>query len=334
VLSASLTQPIDCLNAASGAINLLVSGGTPPFTFLWTNGATAEDLTGVVAGNYGVTVTDANGCVKTGQYTLIRPNPLIVTVTTQTDADCDTREVVQYFVAQASGGVPPYTYQWSSGTISGTNNQIMQTDTNGMVILTVTDGLGCSITYNVNVENPIIGNPNIEATSFGYLTYGIYSISDPIQFYSNATGDYVSIIWDFGDGTFSNEENPLHTYQIEKEYIVTMTVTYPYGCVYILTISLLVEKGYFLVIPSAFTPNNDALNDTFRPVSKRLKNLRMDVYDSWGSMIYSETGAVLIGWDGKIKGINAENGNYYSVITAETFYGAIIKENQTFVLIK
>lgn len=334
VISAVLTQPTDCLNAASGAINLIVSGGTPPFAYQWSNGVTTEDLTGVVAGNYGVTVTDANGCSISGQFTLIRPNPLVVSVTTQSDADCETREVVQFFTAQASGGVPPYTYQWSSGTVSGSNNQVMQTSINGMVILTVTDALGCTTTFDVNVQNPVIGNPNIATESFGFLTYGIYSINDPIQFYGNVTGDYLNVIWDFGDGTFSNELNPVHTYELEREYIVTMTVTYPFGCVYVLTISLLIEKGYLLVIPNAFTPNNDGLNDTFRPVSRYMKSVRMDVYDSWGSMIYSETGDSLVGWDGRIKGVNAQNGNYYAVVTAETFYGRIIQQNQTFVLIK
>jgi large repetitive protein len=334
VISAVLTQPTDCLNAASGAINLIVSGGTPPFAYQWSNGVTTEDLAGVVAGNYGVTVTDANGCTISGQFTLIRPNPLVVSVTSQTDADCETREVLQFFTAQGSGGVPPYTYQWSSGTVSGTNNQVMQTSINGMVILTVTDALGCTTTFDVNVQNPVIGNPNIATESFGFLTYGIYSINDPIQFFGNVTGDYLNVIWDFGDGTFSNELNPVHTYELEREYIVTMTVTYPFGCVYVLTISLLIEKGYLLVIPNAFTPNNDGLNDTFRPVSRYMKSVRMDVYDSWGSMIYSETGDSLVGWDGRIKGVNAQNGNYYAVVTAETFYGRIIQQNQTFVLIK
>jgi len=121
---------------------------------------------------------------------------------------------------------------------------------------------------------------------------------------------------------------------LEREYIVTLTVTYPFGCVYVLTISLVVEKGYLLVIPSAFTPNSDGVNDTFRPVSKRLKNIKMDIYDSWGSVIYSETGQSLFGWNGKINDVNAENGNYYSTITAETFYGITIQDKQTFVLIK
>ena len=51
-------------------------------------------------------------------------------------------------------------------------------------------------------------------------------------------------------------------------------------------------------------------------------------------MIYSEEGEVLVGWDGKIKGIPSENGNYYAKVSAETFYGAVVNENQTFVLIK
>ncbi len=334
VLSANITNPLDCTIANSGAINLIVSGGTAPFNYSWSNGSTIEDLTNLNAGNYLVTVTDANNCVISGQYSLVRPTPVIIAVTTQTDFDCTTREVTQNFVAQASGGLPPYQYQWSSGNISGVNNQIMNSTTNGTVILTVTDGAGCSASYTVDVDNPVIGNTSFEATSFGYTTYGIYSIGDPIQFNSTITGDYLSVSWDFGDGTFSTELNPVHTYLIPRDYVVTQTVTYPFGCVYVQTITLLVEKGYLLVVPTAFTPNNDTLNDTYRPVTKRLKEVQLEIYDTWGSLIYAEKGDVIIGWDGKIKGLNAENGNYYSKVTAETFYGTIVNENQTFVLIK
>jgi gliding motility-associated-like protein len=205
---------------------------------------------------------------------------------------------------------------------------------NGTVILTVTDNAGCNATYTVDVDNPEIGYASFEATSYGYSTYGIYAIGDPIQFNSTITGDYVSVSWDFGDGTFSTELNPIHTYAIPRDYVVTQTVTYPFGCVYVQTITLTVEKGYLLVVPTAFTPNDDTVNDTYRPVTKRLKNVRLDIYDTWGSIVYTETGDVLVGWDGKINGFNAENGNYYSKVTAETFYGTIINENQTFVLIK
>lgn len=334
VISANTTNPLDCTITNNGAINLIVSGGTPPFTYSWSNGATTEDLNNLVAGNYSVTVTDANNCSVTGQYSLTRPAPIQINVTTQTDFDCAAHEVTQSFVAQASGGVPPYQYQWSSGNVTGVNGEIMSSDVNGTVILTVTDGVACTATYTVDVDNPVIGYSSFDTTSFGYSTYGIYSIGDPIQFTSDITGDYVSVSWDFGDGTFSTELNPTHTYLIPRDYVITQTVTYPFGCVYVHTITLVVEKGYLLVVPTAFTPNNDSLNDTYRPVSKRLKNIRLDIYDTWGSLVYSETGDVLVGWDGKIKGFNAENGNYYSKVTAETFYGTIVNENQTFVLIK
>ncbi|MEZ4878244.1 MAG: PKD-like domain-containing protein [Flavobacterium sp.] len=334
VVSANTTNPLDCNDPNTGAIDLIVAGGTPTYNYSWSNGATSEDLTNINAGNYQVTVTDNNGCAVTSQFALIRPAPITINITTQTDFNCTTHQVIQNFVAQASGGVPPFQYQWSSGNVSGPNSNTMNSDTNGVVILTVTDNIGCTATYSVDVNNPVIGYSSFETTSFGYTSYGIYAINDPIQFQSNITGDYISVSWDFGDGTFSTEVSPTHTYLIPKDYIVTQTVTYPFGCVYVQTISLLVEKGYMIVVPTAFTPNNDNVNDTFRPVTKRLKNVKLDIYDTWGSMIYSETGDVLVGWDGKIKGFNAENGNYYAKVQAETFYGTIIFENQTFVLIK
>ena len=210
----------------------------------------------------------------------------------------------------------------------------MQSAVNGTVLLTVTDSYGCIATQTVVVDTPELGYPSFDQTSIGYTSYGIYTIGDPIQFQSTITGNYLSVSWDFGDGTFSTELNPIHTYVIPKDYVVTQTVTYPFGCVYVQTITLIIEKGYILVVPTAFTPNGDTLNDTFRPVTKRLKNVHLDVYDTWGSLIFSEIGDVLVGWDAKIKGFNAENGNYYCKVSGETFYGTIVNENHTFVLIK
>ncbi len=334
VLSANVTDALGCTNANSGAINLTVAGGTPPYTYSWSNNATTEDLAGVTSGNYLVNVTDANACTKSAQFAIVRPDPIAIAVDTQTDFDCTTHTVSQNFIASVSGGVPPYHLQWSSGTVSGNNNQIMHSDVNGTVLLTVTDNIGCVANYTVTVDNPVLGYTDFEPTSFGYTSYGIYSIGDPIQFNSTITGDYVSVIWDFGDGTFSNEVNPTHIYVNPRDYVVTQTVTYPFGCVYVQTISLIIEQGYLMIVPNAFTPNNDSLNDHFHPFTKRLKNVQLDVYDTWGSLIYSEKGDVLVGWDGKIKGSEAENGNYYCKVIGETFYGTTVKENHPFVLIK
>jgi gliding motility-associated-like protein len=334
VLSANLTNALDCNNANSGVINLLVSGGSAPFTYAWSNGATTEDLMNIPAGNYLVSVTDANGCSKQAQYSINRPPPIVTGVVTKTDFDCETKYVKQTFVADVSGGVPPYQLVWSSGAVSGANNEMMNTNQNGAVILYVIDAIGCQSNYSFNVDVPTLGTPSYDASSYAFSTYGIYSINDPIQFTNTATGDFISVAWDFGDGTFSTELNPVHTFINPKDYVVTQTVTYPFGCVYVQKITFVVGKGYVLVVPTAFTPNNDTLNDTFRPVTKALKNVHLDVYDTWGSLIYSETGDVLRGWDGKLKGINAENGNYYCKVSGETFYGILVNENHPFVLIK
>ena len=88
------------------------------------------------------------------------------------------------------------------------------------------------------------------------------------------------------------------------------------------------------MMPNAFTPNDDGVNDYFAPVYIGLFNMQLDVYDTWGSLIYSETGDDIQGWDGKINNKEAENGNYYFNFSAKTFYNEEIKESGAFVYIK
>lgn len=333
-LSANVTDALECDDANSGAIDLLISGGTLPYQVVWSNGAVTEDLVNIPANTYNVTVTDANGCVIEGSWNVNRFEPLIVWIDTQTEVDCEAKTVSQSFVAMASGGVPPFQFNWSSGDISGNNNQIMHTAVKGLVILDVTDSLGCTARYSLEVQTPILGDANFEASSFGYSNYGLFSIQDPIQFMNTATGDYESVLWDFGDGRFSSEDNPQHTYLKTGNYVITQTVTYPFGCVYRHVVTLTVEKGYKLILPNAFTPNNDHINDFFGPEHIGLKKLKLNIYDTWGTLIYSESGDAIRGWDGMIKGQEAENGNYYYTFTAFTFYESVVEKKGPFVFIK
>ncbi|WP_299547630.1 PKD domain-containing protein [Seonamhaeicola sp.] len=328
------TDALDCDDANTGAINVIVTGGTLPLTYRWSNGAVTEDLSNIPPGNYTLNVTDASGCEISESFIVNRFEPLAIEVDVITDHNCDTKTIEQSFVANPSGGVPPYQITWSSGTISGANGEIMQTDLNGLVTIDVIDSLGCNTSYSYNVDIPELGDPDFDISSNAFINYGFYSIEDPIQFTNTSTGDFIGISWDFGDGTFSSEESPVHIYKEVGTYVVTQTVVYPFDCVYTKTITLNIQKGYSLIIPNAFTPNNDILNDFFLPSQIGLSNMTFEIYDTWGSMVFSEEGDSLRGWNGKIKDTNAENGNYYFTFSGVTLYGEIIKSKGAFVLIK
>ena len=333
-VAANLTHALDCNDTTSGAIDLLVAGGTLPYTYNWSNGQTIEDLSAITSGTYSVTITDASGCSVSGTYTITRPAPLVLNVTSNVVHNCDTHYVRQTNTAQAAGGVPPFQYTWSSGTVSGAFGQLMNTDQNGTVIVTATDSKGCTATSTFEVQTEQLGEANFTAGSYAFTTYQEYSIADPVQFDNLSTGDYSEVGWDFGDGGSSSEISPSHTYLNEGTYTVTLHVVYPYGCSDTYRITLVVTKGYDVMVPNAFTPNADGMNDTFKAVHRGLKSIELNVFDTWGALLYSEKGEVITGWSGYIKGNPSENGNFYYRIKAETFYGQVIEFNGPFVLIK
>lgn len=240
----------------------------------------------------------------------------------------------QTFVDHVKGGVPPYTFSWSDGVVSGDNNQYMNTNNNGLVVFTVKDSFGCEAEFPITVNTPVLGIANFSYDSYGHDVYNLYSIFDPILFTNLATGDFTKIAWDFGDGSFSDEENPSHVYTRVGTYTVKQTVTYPFGCQYVFTSTIKIEKGYTVEVPTAFTPNNDKINDTFAPVFLGLVEVTLYIYDTWGSLIYTETAETIKGWDGKIKDLDAENGNYYFKMIGKTFYNHTITQEGALTLIK
>jgi gliding motility-associated-like protein len=331
-----LTNAIDCDNPASGSIDLQVSGGNAPYTFQWSNGATTEDISGLIANNYLVKVTDSKGCTSEKEFIINRQDDLVISLDTSLYAICETKEVYQKNIVSVSGGVAPYTIEWSNGLVTGNNGEIMDTKIEGSYQVTVTDFLGCSESIVFQVETPTIGSPDFDYTSFYFTTFDALAINDPITFNNLSTEQYFSSYWDFGDGNTSNESNPIHTYTRRGVYEVTLTVEFILGCSYSITKTIYVGDQYEIVIPNAFTPNNDGFNDTFRPVYYGFSYIIIQVFDTWGTQIYFEEGTTneLIGWDGKIKGKDAENGNYFYQVSGVTFTEETYSKNGSFTLLK
>ncbi|OYU84556.1 MAG: hypothetical protein CFE24_05840 [Flavobacterium sp. BFFFF2] len=345
-LSAVVTNALNCTNPNSGAIDLIVGGGTLPIAqFIWTNGASTEDITNIGAGTYNVTVYDNRGCTKNQTFVVTRPDPIVLDIQQSLNVDCANANVIQKFIALATGGLTPYNFTWSNGldpnVMVSPDGREMTTQTSGTVQLTVTDAANCSTQFTYNVFVPVLRDPSgaiIEpahtSTSYASSTYGTYSIQDPIQFTNTTIGSYLSVSWDFGDGGASTDENPIHTYTREGVYTVTQTIYYPMGCQRTKAFTYVIGAGYQLLVPTAFTPNQDGVNEYFAPVGVGVVSLKLEVYNSWGNMIYQEEGITLTGWNGKIDDKIVQNGNYHFKVSAVTFYGQTINQDGSFAIIK
>lgn len=135
-----------CTNPNAGSIDLTVSGGTPGYTYLWSNNATSQDLSGLPAGTYDVTITDNTGCIIYASYTVQPPN-LPVAAVVVTDESCKGREDGEIDLS-VSGGTSPYSYVWSLGD---TTQDIADLPV-GTYTVTITDAAGCTTTASGTIN--------------------------------------------------------------------------------------------------------------------------------------------------------------------------------------
>ena len=335
-VSSTVIDAIDCAIENSGSIDITVSGGTKPFTYAWSNGETSEDLENISQGDYSVIIKDANGCSVTREFSIFRQEPIEIEFTESLITDCETKTISKKVVAKTSGGFLPHTLRWSSGVSSGANNEMMTTTQEGSYVLTVTDHIGCVQTKSILIDEiPTIGNPDFRYTAFALTTYSFLSIEDPVQFTNLTTGNYTSILWDFGDGSpILSEENPIHTYDAVGTYTIKLTVAYEAGCTYTIERNIDITIGYKLINPNAFTPNGDGYNETIRPIFTGFIEIEMNIYNTWGTLVYFEKGTSLKGWDGTINNTPAENGNYIMVVKGITFYNKDITTSTPVTLLK
>ena len=151
ITSTSTLVDATCNGGADGAINLTtVSGGTAPYTFAWSNGAITQNIAGLTAGAYSVTVTDANLCPQVFNFVVNEPAPIAITSTT-TDVLCNGANTGGITLNTVAGGTGPYTFAWSNGAV--TQNIVGLTA--GPYSVTITDALLCPRVFNFIVAEPL-----------------------------------------------------------------------------------------------------------------------------------------------------------------------------------
>lgn len=141
---------VSCNGGNDGFASVNVLGGTGPYNYIWSpNVSSTNTASNLIAGNYTVTILDANGCSGSLSVTITEPFPLSVLFSSVTNPTCNT-STNGSAQAVASGGTIPYSYSWSNGQTGGTATNL----NGGVYSITITDWNGCSVSDSVTIVQP------------------------------------------------------------------------------------------------------------------------------------------------------------------------------------
>ena len=185
---AIVTEQQICAIAPDGSATAVPFGGTPPYAYTWSNNGSTAQITGLAAGTYAVTVTDANGCTSTGSGTVEFWDEGLWLMLTPTDVRCHGDSTGSIKVSPMSG-TPPYTYIWSSGDTTATASNLPA----GAYSVTVTDINGCqnSLTGEVLQPAPLV----LALTAAG--DFSCAGVACARAAYSGGTPPY-TLVWSTG----------------------------------------------------------------------------------------------------------------------------------------
>ncbi len=186
------------------------------------------------------------------------------------------------------------------GAISGTQNTFFLYDTAGTftVSLTATSSNQCSVTITDPDLITVFPKPNAAFTYQPQPTTIVYPIITFTDLSSVLTGSITDVVYDLGDGNTTNELNPVHTYRDTLTYYVQQIVLTDHGCSDTVTHTIVIDPEFTIYVPTAFTPDDDGLNDIFLVQGIGIKHITLRVYNRWGeAMFFSD--ALDKGWNGK-----------------------------------
>jgi hypothetical protein len=210
-LAANISSPffngfnIDCNGNNSGSTLLIPSGGTQPYAYAWSNGATTKDLNAIQAGNYAVTITDNANCSFNTSVTLNEPNPLALSIIVPTFAGgynvtCNGQADASIDLIP-SGGTQTYSYNWSNGATSQDIGNLSA----GSFDVTVTDANGCSAQKNIPITEPNALTATLSPSSYaGGFNAGCNGFSNA-SITLNTNGGVSAYTYSWSNGAISKD---------------------------------------------------------------------------------------------------------------------------------
>lgn len=313
------TTPV-CQGVAS-ALLTNVSGGTAPYVYAWNNALPPnanQNVTPAATTTYIVVVTDDNGCAATDTVVITVINVVMPVITSDATSGCEDL-CVQFTNTSAVGAGAVYSWDFGDGTHSAVAAPLHCYTSAGQfdVSLSIVEQ-GCASSATVNNMITVYPTP---LAAF-QANPNIVNLLNPQVNFQNQSVGANSYNWNFGDGTFSGQQNPGHTYQDTGTYVVTLIVTSINGCTDTVTGNVWVTDYFAFYAPNAFSPDGDGLNDVWQGIGTGISDdeFELFIFDRWGDRIFSAN-KISQFWDGTHKGIKCKTDVYVWKVKLKDSFG-------------
>ena len=298
---------VSCFGEADGILVASGTGGVGGYGFAWSTGSNQPRITGLVAGTYSLTLTDANDCESITDYVITQPAPLEVTATPGAvlcEGDATGRVTLE-----AIGGTGPFVY-----TIEGigtTRNNVFLGLSAGTYSASIRDANGCSIGTDVIVEDGPFFDVDLGTDST--IVFG-----DSIFLTPEIFGGVDTLIYDWRPsyaGTLSCTDCPNPSARPEYEIDYTLVLTDGNGCVAEDRVRISVTKIRNVDVPTGFSPDGNGINDRLIVHGRPGTTVEyFGVYDRWTNLLFEDSeypvNDATRGWDGTHEGEPVTAGVY------------------------
>lgn len=292
-INSKISSPgINCFGGTTSATGSVINGGTSPYSYSWSTGASGTIITNLTPGTYWLYVTDSHNCPDSTFVVITQPEVLMYNSNlspTKCSRSCNgTSQVIPY------GGTSPYNYIWSTGSISSSIYNLCE----GVYNVTISDSKGCTTTESFNIENSD-SYPQVDATTnnntiFAGQSTQLFAVSSSSNLFTWTPINTLNGV---------HLQNPTASPPITMTYLVS--VLDGFGCTNTDTVTIYVIDVVcgepYIYVPNAFTPNNDNNNDILYVKADIASKIYFAIYDRWGELVFSTTD-VNKGWDGTFRG--------------------------------
>lgn len=293
LLAATVTaQNVKCFGAKNGKGDIVLQGGTPPYTYTWnTNPFHYTHNVTLDTGTYTITTHDAHLCSTTNTITITQPDAIQIDLVEKIPSYCTLPN--GSIMMSASGGTGQLLYSWTDSlsqspiltNIIGNENYTFY----------VTDQNACHAAKTIPLQDippPVadfISDPSNDEPIF---------VTDANIHFLNLSQKAKSYLWLFGDGDFEVTFNATHKY-LFPDSLTAMLIAYNGSeiCPDTAKMDFIIIPEGVLWFPNVFTPNGDGHNDVYNVKGLQVISFNMTIFDRWGKII-TELPSINDSWDG------------------------------------